>query len=154
MAPGLVDMRGWAPRQWAAAAATAAGAALIIGVPTGIIRTPFYHRMTPVQWWNYPVWIVTAVLEGLILATYAAPGPAGRRTQGAAAGGGALSLIAVGCPVCNKLVVLAIGVSGALSYFAPLQPLLAAGSLALLAEALRRRLRATRACPAPQPPSG
>ncbi len=121
MAPGLVDMRGWAPRQWAAAAATAAGAALIIGVPTGIIRTPFYHRMTPVQWWNYPVWIVTAVLEGL---------------------------------VCNKLVVLAIGVSGALSYFAPLQPLLAAGSLALLAEALRRRLRATRACPAPQPPSG
>jgi hypothetical protein len=41
------------------------------------------------------------------------------------------SLFAVGCPICNKPVV-AIGVRGALNYFAPVQPFLAAGSVALL----------------------
>jgi hypothetical protein len=40
--------------------------ALLIRVPTGIIVTPFYTRMNPVQWWNYPVWVVTAALKGLI----------------------------------------------------------------------------------------
>ena len=45
--------------------------------------------------------------------------------------GSMLSLFAVGCPICNKLVVMAVGVSGALNWFAPLQPLLAGGSLVL-----------------------
>jgi hypothetical protein len=48
----------------------------------------------------------------------------------------------VGCPVCNKLVVLLLGAGGALSYFAPLQPVLGMVSLALLAYALCTRLRA------------
>ncbi len=33
--------------------AGAALAAVVIAVPTGIIRTPFYHRMMPVKWWDY-----------------------------------------------------------------------------------------------------
>ena len=44
--------------------------------------------------------------------------------------GGALTFFAVGCPVCNKLVVLALGFSGALTYFAPLQPALGIAALA------------------------
>ncbi|GGC67284.1 hypothetical protein [Hoyosella rhizosphaerae] len=35
------------------------------------------------------------------------------------------ALFAVGCPVCNKLILLAIGTSGALSVWAPIQPILA-----------------------------
>lgn len=122
--------------------------ALVIGVPTGIIATPFYHRMTPVQWWNYPVWAVTVLLSGLILATYirtaATPG---RRQQATSVGGGMLSLFAVGCPVCNKIVVALVGVSGALNLWAPIQPLLGIVSLALLGWALRKRLAGERACP-------
>lgn len=49
------------------------------------------------------------------------------------ASGGLLSYFAIGCPVCNKLVVLALGSSGAISWFAPLQPLLAVASVGLLA---------------------
>ncbi len=60
----------WPSRRWIAAAAGMGLTALVIGVPTGIIRTPFYIRMTPVLWWNYPVWALTAVLTGLIGATY------------------------------------------------------------------------------------
>ncbi len=94
-----MTIRQWPGRRWAAAVLGAGLTALAIGVPTGIIRTPFYHRMTPVQWWNYPVWAVTALLSGLILATYirtaATPG---RRQRATSVGGGVLSLFAVGLP--------------------------------------------------------
>ena len=34
-----------------------------------------------------------------------------------------LAFLAVGCPLCNKVVVLLLGASGALTYFEPIQPL-------------------------------
>ena len=43
---------------------------LLIGIPTGIIETPWYTRMTPVLWWNYPVWALSAILTGMLAATY------------------------------------------------------------------------------------
>jgi hypothetical protein len=47
----------------------------------------------------------------------------------------------VGCPVCNKLVVVLLGSSGALTYFAPVQPLLGLLAVTLSATALAVRLR-------------
>ena len=69
-----------------------------------------------------------------------------RSHSGKTLGGSLLSLFAVGCPICNKLVVLAIGVNGALTWFAPIQPVLALVSVWLLAYALRSRARSLRAC--------
>ncbi len=69
-----VTMRDWPARRWVAALLGATVAALVVAIPTGIIHTAFYVRMTPVLWWNYPVWIATAVLSGLILATYVSTG--------------------------------------------------------------------------------
>jgi hypothetical protein len=55
----------------------------------------------------------------------------------------------------NKLVVIAVGATGALRWFAPVQPLLAAVSLVLLSAALWIRLGGEAACrvAAPQAPS-
>lgn len=150
-------MGSWPLRRWVVAAAVALVAAAVIGVPTGVVPSPFYTRMTPVLWWNYPVWIVSSVLEGLLVASYVRLGPrpaveepAQDRPQTARAlGAGLLSAFAVGCPICNKLVVLAIGVSGALSFWAPLQPVLALASVGLLTYALIRRLRTAENCPVP-----
>jgi len=188
-------MRMWPLRRWLMAAAVTVLAALVIGVPTGVIPTPFYTRMTPVLWWNYPVWAISSVLEGLLVATYMragspapkaqAAGPlvsvdsplssvggapstpalgetpprgeapprqepdAPRPRSGRAIAAGVLSTFAVGCPVCNKLIVLALGVSGALSYWAPAQPVLGVASVALLTYALVRRLRTATACALP-----
>ncbi|MEU0685628.1 hypothetical protein [Streptomyces uncialis] len=145
-------MRTWTARQWLAAAAVTVAAGAAIGIPTGVVDTPLYDRMTAVLWWNYPVWALSSLLVGLLVATYVgqppavrARGPRGPRAVAAAL----LSAFAVGCPVCNKLVVLALGTSGALSYWAPAQPLLAIASLALLVHALVRRLRTVAACPVP-----
>ncbi|MFE9504657.1 hypothetical protein ACFYO6_19315 [Streptomyces anthocyanicus] len=143
-------MRTWTPRHWAVAVVVALLAGVAVGVPTGVVPTDLYTRMTPVLWWNYPVWAASSLLMGLLAATYVgqhlavrSQGPRGRRAMFA----GVLAAFAVGCPICNKLVVMAIGVSGALSYWAPAQPVLAIASLALLAHAFTRRLRLAAACP-------
>ncbi|MEZ5295782.1 MAG: hypothetical protein R2697_05770 [Ilumatobacteraceae bacterium] len=47
--------------------------------------------------------------------------------------GGLISFFAVGCPTCNKVVLLALGTTGALDWFAPAQPILAVLSIVLLA---------------------
>jgi hypothetical protein len=138
----------WPARRWLAAAAGAAVFAVAAGVPTDVIANPWFSRMTPVQWWNYPILVATALLGGLVLATYVrSPAePSGLTTT---AGSGLLSALAIGCPVCNKVVVLLLGFSGALTLWAPLQPILGLLALALLGWALRTRLAAERACPMP-----
>ncbi|RDI76245.1 hypothetical protein Gocc_0664 [Gaiella occulta] len=139
------QLRLFTRRQWLVAACVAAATALLTGLPTDIVPNPFYRRMTPILWWDYPVWAATAVLAGLVFATYVRSRPAGS-SVGATAGGGLMSFFAVGCPICNKLVVGLIGVGGALSFFAPLQPYLALGGLALLVLSLVLRLRALASC--------
>ncbi|MCH6159345.1 hypothetical protein [Streptomyces marispadix] len=167
-------LRGWSPRRWTGAAAAAVGTALLVGLPTAVVPSPLFSRAVPVQWWSYPTLALTAVLGGVVLATYMrdpkthASGPdaaapparepgtpepgtpvpeAGRRLGSV---GGVLSFVAVGCPVCNKLVLLLLGTSGALSYWAPLQPFVAVASVLLLSEAALRRLSTMDACPVPQ----
>ena len=143
----MSQMWSWETRRWMVALGVGTVAAIAVGVPTGIVETSFYTRMTPVTWWDYPVWAVSALLLGLTAATYvrssrgAAPPAAGRTL-----GGGVLTAFAVGCPICNKLVVALLGVGGALDYWAPLQPLLGMTSIVILALALRVRLRGERQC--------
>jgi hypothetical protein len=73
----------------------------------------------------------------------------------ATVGSGSLfGALAVGCPVCNKIVVMPMGVSGAPQWWAPLQPVLGIAGVGLLLYALHRRLRGERLCALPPvPPS-
>lgn len=121
--------------------------ALVVAIPAVIIPNPFFQRMVPLQWWAVAVWAAAAPLGGLAVALARRPAcPVGG--EGRAAAGGAATLLAVTCPVCNALVVAAVGASGALTYFAPLQPLLGVAGLALLVGVLRRQARRL---PADQP---
>ncbi|MGW5723322.1 hypothetical protein ACWEVP_44645 [Amycolatopsis sp. NPDC003865] len=113
--------------------------ALAVGVPTDVIDTSFFTRMTPVRWWEVPVLALTAVLTGLWVAI---PRPAGDvRGRGGIVGSVTAAVLAVGCPVCNKVVVGLLGISGALGIWAPVQPALAALSLLALAAAVVIRWR-------------
>jgi hypothetical protein len=149
-------MTSWRLRQWGFALVAASATALAIGLPTDVIPNPVFGRPVPVAWWSYPVLAVTAVLGGLLAATYVRNGTATSSPGGdddldapARAGGlgGLLSFFAVGCPVCNKLVVIALGTAGARQWFEPFQPVLALASISLMAVALRARLRGSVACP-------
>nr|NLD40582.1 hypothetical protein [Actinomycetales bacterium] len=107
----------WTPRQWWSAAAGTLAVGLLIGLATVLIPNPVFGRDVPPEWWNYPVWIMSSALMGMLIATYVKPelpaeeepqleladlDPAGeRRSTRFGAVGGVLAWFAVGCPVCN-----------------------------------------------------
>lgn len=137
------ELQRWGARRYFVALAAGLGWLFLSGLPTEMFDTPLFTRMTPVVWWDYPFWAIGAVLVGLLTATYVpdrAADQAGGSQRGKALSGGLLSVFVIGCPVCNKLVVLALGAGGALTYFAPVQPLLGLLSVGLLLYALRVQL--------------
>lgn len=165
-------LRAWTTRQTLTAVVAGTGVALLVGVATVLVPNPVFAREIPPVWWNYPVWLLTSALSGMLVATYVQPrttsrsgdggdgrdGPDGgdrrdvddptaRRSSRWGVIGTTLAWFAVGCPVCNKLALLALGYSGAITWFTPLQPVLALGALALTGAALLARLRGQVACP-------
>lgn len=150
----------WTPRQWFAAALATVGSLVLLGVPTVLIPNSLFTREIPPTAWSYPVWIITSVLMGLLIATYVkpfkgAPDIEDDASSGSDKGsrfgvvGGAIAWFAIGCPVCNKIVLILLGASGAMTWFAPVQPFLAALALALTTIALVVRLRGQVSCPLP-----
>ncbi len=151
----LATLKDWTGTRLWFAAAMASVSALAIGLPTDVIPNPVFGRQgTPVEPWAVPVLAITAVLSGLLFATYIQDGDtietddSGELDRPSRFGslGGLLSFFAVGCPICNKIVVIALGTSGALTWFAPVQPYLGVVALGLLAWALRVRLRGEVTC--------
>ena len=96
-----------------------------------------FTRQVPPPVWAWPVAIATAVLAGVLVAL---PRPATCRpaTRTGILGAG-LAYLAVGCPTCNHLVMLALGAGGTLAWFAPIQPYLALAGLGVLAGAVAVR---------------
>lgn len=136
----------WPVRRWWVVLGASALVAAVIAVPTAMVQNPLFVRMTPPTWWSWPVLAATALLGGLLTATYVRTGDGATQVGRSGAAGGVLGWLEVGCPVCNKLVVLVVGVSGALRFWAPVQPALAVASVALLGWALYRRLRGELTC--------
>lgn len=135
---------------WSRGLGVGALSAVVVGVPTDVIDTSYFTRMTPVRWWEYPVLVVTVVLTALWAGIRTSR--RGGESSTAVFGTSVVSALAVGCPVCNKIVVGLLGVSGALGVWAPIQPVLAVLSVAVLGAAvvLRwRRRECTDACRIP-----
>jgi hypothetical protein len=145
----LAALRLFGPRGWLVAAAGSVAALVLIGVPTAMFDNPLFIRMIPIRSQDYAIWAASAVLAGLIAGTFTRPANSG--SEGKALSGGFLSYLAVGCPVCNKLVVLLLGTSGALTIFAPAQLFIGLASLALLGWTFRLRARSIAGpCPVQQ----
>jgi hypothetical protein len=171
--PGAAPAGPWRtlaePRFVAWATLATLGSLLAFGLVSAIIPNPIFGREIPPEPFAIVIWLASAPLMGVILATYLVPAPAVTATMGAgptAAGapgpsdpapapagaseggrsllgyaGGFAAFLAIGCPVCNKIVLVALGTTGALTIWAPLQPLVGAASLVLLAGTLAWRLR-------------
>lgn len=147
----LAELRSWPARRWWFAAGIAVATVVVVAVVTAMIPTPWFMRDVPTTDWAWPVLIVSSVLAGLVAATYVARKDGSTKERAGAMGvsGAIVTFFAVGCPVCNKLVLLALGYAGALQFFEPLQPYLAGGSIVLLVAALVQRVRRERSCPLP-----
>ncbi|MBU4336218.1 MAG: hypothetical protein KJ548_06565 [Actinobacteria bacterium] len=157
--------RAWPARRHLVTVGAALLTVLVVAIPTAMIPTPVFGREVGVTVWAWPVLLVTAVLSGVLSASYLG-GPATVTPQDTGlavapvvadderpgrfgAAGGLLTFLAVGCPVCNKLALVALGYAGAIQWFAPVQPWLGAAGIALLLYALVRRLPNEGGCPVP-----
>ena len=110
-------------------------------IPTAVIPNPFFVRMTPVRLQDYAFLGASSLLIGVIFSTFALR-KGTVNCQNRAFGGGLLSTLAIGCPICNHVVVTLIGISGALIYWAPLQPVIGATAVVVLIWTLHKRLQA------------
>jgi hypothetical protein len=137
---------GLGPVGWARVAMWSAVFAAAISIPTRLVPNGWFRRMTPTRPQDYVFLAVASVLGGLVVGLRRRTGGAHDR---AAAAGGVGTFLAVGCPVCNQLVVALVGVAGATSVFAPIQPLIGIASIGLLGWALRATLRGLSRCAVP-----
>ncbi len=163
--PAKPSLSGWSARRWRVAVLGGIGTAILVALPTAVMPNPIFGRAIEVTWWSYPIVVLTGILGGLLLATYVKEpgqpdraglaGPPGLTEEQPAEeakasklgiAGAFIAYFAVGCPVCNKLVLIALGASGAMTWFAPVQPFLAVASVILMAVALRIRLKNEASC--------
>jgi hypothetical protein len=147
---------------WLRAAGFGLAAGVVIAIPTRLVPNGFFSRMTPTRPQDYVLLVVSSALLGLTMALQssgnaassfrlARPGVGGGAMEARAVVAGVGTFLAVGCPVCNKVVVALIGTGGALSFFAPLQPVIGLAAVALLVVGLRRQLRGLDATACPRP---
>ncbi|MEN9716861.1 MAG: hypothetical protein RLZZ483_836 [Actinomycetota bacterium] len=143
----------WPAKRWVTAFVVAIATFFVIGIPTAVIANPIFGRAIGVTAWSVPVLIATSVLSGMLVATYVRMDAVITDESSAKVGsiGGFLAYLAVGCPVCNKLALIALGSTGAIQYFGPVQPYLGAAGILLLMYALRKRLVNEAQCSLPKP---
>lgn len=148
----LTSVMLWPAKRWVAAIAVAGATFFLIGLPTAVIANPVFGRAIGVTQWSMPVLVATSVLSGMLCATYVRMDAEVTDENSAKVGsiGGFLAYLAVGCPVCNKLALIALGSTGAIQYFAPVQPYLGAAGILLLMYALRKRLVNEAQCSLPK----
>lgn len=121
-------------------------ALVIMGIPTALVPTPFFTRMIPSNPLDYVFLIGTALLLG----TYATLHLYGRqqaRGEGVAAVGGTLGgVLSFGCPICNKFLVAAMGVSAVMTYVEPYRPFIGTLSVAAMGATVYLKAKAIRFC--------
>jgi hypothetical protein len=137
----ITQLRDLPPVTWLRAVPYGLVAAVFIAVPSDLIDTKFFGRPVPIRAIDYVILAVTAGLIGLILAIQVPKSDETESQDTRTIWGGFVSFLAVGCPVCNQAVVALIGTSGALAWWAPVQPFVGLAAVALLLYTLRLRLR-------------
>lgn len=150
----FTSLLSWSAKRWLVAVVVGIVTYFVIALPTAVVSNPIFGRSIETTSWSVTVIVITSVLAGLLTATYVKnefpdENPKQLRIGGT---GALLSFFAVGCPVCNKLALVALGYSGAIQYFAPIQPYLAVAGIILLAVSLRMRLNNEYSCSLPFQP--
>ena len=153
----IKDLSSLLRTNWLRAVLYSGIAAVLIAVPSDLIDTPIFGRPVEAGWIDYVILVVTAALIGSIFAIRPEKSDSAELAAARERGdrwtvwGGITSFLAVGCPVCNQAVVVLVGTSGALAWWAPVQPVIGLLAVGLLIYTLRKRLQTYRlaACPVP-----
>ncbi|MBI4447939.1 hypothetical protein HY643_03085 [Candidatus Woesearchaeota archaeon] len=110
---------------------------LVFGIITSLIPTNFFARMTPPTSLDYTFLILTSILLGTYISLYKYQKKYSTKTCTVAAySGGASGFLGFGCAVCNKILILLLGVTGVLAYVEPYKPIFGLVGVTLLSYAV------------------
>lgn len=126
---------GLSVRHLARGIAAAAAMFVVLGTVAALWTNPLFMRMTPTGGFELALLLLQSVLAGVYLGQ--PQNPCGKRTAGA---GAIIGFLGIACPVCNKLLVLAVGSVLLLEYFEPVRLYVALAGAALLAAAVWLKL--------------
>lgn len=124
-----------------------AGLVLLFGIPTALIPTPWFVRMIPARTSDYVFLLLNSALIGSYvgLHTYEKH-ERSKKGDVLATTGSIANIFAVGCPVCNKLLVALLGVSAVMSFFEPLRAWLGVFSAGMILFALWFKIKKVKSC--------
>ncbi len=110
---------------------------VVFGVLTVLIPNKFFARMTPITMLDYVFLIFISLLLGIYVSFYHYQKKHGSKKCGAVAtSGGVFGFLSFGCSLCNKLLILLLGVAGVLAYVEPYRPLIGSIGVSLLGYAV------------------
>ena len=109
----LTTLLTWPRKRWLTAIGSALVTFAFIGLPTDVIPNPIFGRAVAVTSWSLNVLIISSILSGLLIASYVKTENSLAEDTSLKIGGvgGFLAFFAVGCPVCNKIALIALGYS-------------------------------------------
>lgn len=106
---------------------------LVFGILTVLIPNKFFARMTSVTYLDYIILVFTSILLGTYVSFYIYQKKSMNKTCTAAAySGGIGGFLGFGCPVCNKILVLLLGITGVLTYIEPYRPFIGFAGIGLM----------------------
>lgn len=116
------------------------------GIITVLLPNDTFIRMTPVYFYDYVFLVMTALFSGAYLGLWYYTKKTQMKCNYAATGGTVGGFFSFGCAICNKLLILLLGLSGVVAYFMPIQPLLGVISLILLIYAVYMQFKFITGC--------
>jgi len=104
---------------------------LAFGIPTALLPTGIFKRMTDSTMFDYAFLFIVPVLFGYFIYLYLQRRQTAKKTCAAVSGLGA-GWLAVICPICVKFLVLLFGMSALMTYFDPIRPVFGVVSIVIL----------------------
>ncbi|MBI2670425.1 hypothetical protein HYX18_00380 [Candidatus Woesearchaeota archaeon] len=112
---------------------TALAIFVFLGMISVLVPNPFFKRMTQIYFYDYIFLVLTSLLLGAYIGLWYYKKNSSSMCNYAAAGEATGGFFSFGCAICNKLLIWVLGLSGVVSYFMPIQPILGVISILLLA---------------------
>ena len=114
---------------------------VFMGLVTVLIPNNIFIRMTPIYFYDYVFLILTSVLSGAYATLWHYSKKTSHNRSCLTASGVVAGFFSFGCAICNKLLILIIGLAGVTTYFMPIQPLIGAIGIMILSYAVYRQYR-------------
>lgn len=122
---------------WLSAFIYSIGFFILFGIVTELIQNKFFIRMISATALDYIFLTLTSILLGTYVSFYRyGKKHLDKACTASAYSGGFFGFLGFGCSVCNKILVLLLGVTGVLTYIEPYRPFIGSAGVGLMGYAV------------------